>query len=449
MKSQSSPYVEQQYRQYSLYVMTDRAIPTITDGLKISARRVLWTARDGKKIKTASLAGATMPIHPHGDVSGTICTLTAPHGNNIPLFDGDGAFGTLLEPKAYGAPRYTYVTLSQFAKDALLTDLDIVPLQENYDKTTTEPTHLLPLVPIVLLNPTSGSAVGFATNILPRDLDDIISGQIQHLSGKKITSPLTPTFYPLNNKCHEVIETERGTAYCFKGEYTLTNNTMVIHKLPYGITHKELNNKIDKLYEKNHISSVLDNSRTTINVTIKFNKSYIESTAIETIENALGLSTREIENLNILNFDGQSIVKLTPVEIVKQFTDWRLQFYTERYKHLLVDLNKQIQRCRDIITAIDNDVGALAKKIKDRSSLIEKLIKFGIVDVDYIASLPVYRFTKEEYQRVKVLLEQLLGTSKQYQELIDDINKCKLVYIKELKEIQTKLRKGTYTGTKK
>jgi len=91
-----SEYVNEQRREYSLYVLQSRAIPSIADGLKAAGRRVLWTAKDGKKHKSATLAGATMPIHPHASPEGAINTLAAPYGNNIPLLHGDGAFGLSL-----------------------------------------------------------------------------------------------------------------------------------------------------------------------------------------------------------------------------------------------------------------------------------------------------------------------------------------------------------------
>ena len=85
-KTESSQYINNQRREYSLYVMQMRAIPAATDGLKAGGRRTLWVARNGEKWKSANLAGATMPIHPHDSPEGAINTLAAPYGNNIPLF---------------------------------------------------------------------------------------------------------------------------------------------------------------------------------------------------------------------------------------------------------------------------------------------------------------------------------------------------------------------------
>ena len=85
----SSQYINDQRREYSLYVLQMRAIPHAADGLKAAVCRVLWTARDGKKVKCATLAGATMPIHPHAAPESTINTLAADFSNNIPLLSGN------------------------------------------------------------------------------------------------------------------------------------------------------------------------------------------------------------------------------------------------------------------------------------------------------------------------------------------------------------------------
>ena len=262
LKAESSAYILAQRRSYSMYTLQSRAIPAITDGLKAGGRRSLWTARDGKKYKTATLAGGVMPLHPHGECSGAINTLAAPYGNNIPLFKGDGAFGTLINPTAYGASRYTGVSTSLFSNEVLFKDIEVVPMTENYDSTLEEPVHFLPLIPVALLNPSEGIAVGFATNILPRTLDDIIAVQLAHLKGKKCSVALTPKFTPLNAISHHHEETVGGIAYYFSGELTRKDTTtLVITRLPYGQTHDKVTKKIDDLMEQGVVMDSTDDSR--------------------------------------------------------------------------------------------------------------------------------------------------------------------------------------------
>lgn len=449
MKPESSEYILQRRRDYSLYVMTSRAIPAVTDGLKAGGRRVLWVARDGKTYKSATLAGATMPLHPHASPEGAIDTLAAPYGNNIPLFKGDGAFGTLLNPTAYGASRYTSVSTSTFTNDVVFRDIEIVPMVENYDSTLEEPLHFLPLVPIALLNPSEGIAVGFATNILPRSLEDIISVQISHLTGKKYTTDLTPTFAPIDAVSHSREETERGWAYYFSGEIVRKDtSTLTITRLPYGQTHEKVVAKIDDLIDKGLINSsddVEDKSKNKIDITIKFKRGYLKTVEDADLLKMLGLTVRHIENLNVLDFTGQVVWNATPFELVERFTDWRLGWYVTRYERLRDLLQIELQRYYDVQIAIENNVGGVARKVQSRAELKDLLDAMGIVSLDYIADLPVYRFTEEEYLKNKERIKAGEDQMKVYKELLDSEDRRREIYVKELQDVLSKYKKGVYT----
>lgn len=445
MKPKSSNYVLTCRREYSLYVMQSRAIPASTDGLKAAARRVLWTARDGKKYKSAVLAGNCMPLHPHASPEDAVNTITAPYGNNIPLLTGYGTFGTLLGPKDYGASRYTSVILSKFSSDVIMRDIEIVPMMENYDSTLEEPIHFLPLIPIALLNPTEGIAVGFATNILPRSLDDIISAQIAHLSGIDDIATLTPKFKPIDNTSHAQEQLENGIAYYFNGEFTRVNATTVkITKFPYGKTHPKVIAKLDAEIEKGNIIDCVDDSRDIVNIMVKFKKGVLTDLTDDNILTMLGLTIRHIENLNVLDLTGQAVWQTNPIELIKTFTDWRLTWYVQRYERLRDLLMVEIQRYYDIKTAIENNVGGLAKKIQSRAELKEVLDEFDIVYTDYIADLPVYRFTENEKKKNEDKLAEALIQLQKYNELLSSEQKRKAVYTHELKEILTNYNKGNY-----
>jgi len=443
---QSSLYVEAQRREYSLYVMQSRAIPAATDGLKAGGRRTLWVARDGKKWKSANLAGATTPIHPHSSPEGAINTLAAPYGNNIPLFTGKGAFGTLLDPTSYGASRYTSVKISKFTEDVLFRDIEIVPMMENYDGTLMEPVHFLPLVPITLLNPSEGIAVGYATNILPRLLDDLIRAQITHLKNPKtvIDEPI-PSFVPL--RCasfyNELIGTSR--AYHFSGDYTqLNTSSLRITSIPYSQSHEKVIKKIATLMDMDIVYDYVDNSKDSIDILVTFKRGYLKDKSGPDILKMLGLVVREIENFNVLSFDGKHMWSATPVDFIRKFTDWRLGWYEVRYQRLLDLLKIDIQHYYDIRNAIKNDVSSLASKIQTRSELKDKLATFEIVYLDYIADLPVYRFTEEERLKNERRIEEAEKQQKEYEELLRSKDKRKAVYLVELNDILTKYTKGYY-----
>lgn len=437
MKPESSEYVDDQRKEYSLYVLQMRAIPALTDGLKAAARRVLWTARDGKKYKSATLAGATMPIHPHASPETTIDTLAAPFGNNIPLLDGIGAFGTLLSPNEYGASRYTSVKVSEFAKDVLFKDIEIIPMQENYDGTTEEPVHFLPLLPIAVLNPTSGIAVGFASDILSRSLLDIVECQIQHLRGRpKVIEDRFPYFAPTNSTAVEWIEPNK---WIFHGAFKKKNSTtLTITKLPYGVLHEKFINNLIKLLDNGTIIDFEDNSSNQIDIEVKFKRGVIDDTNRTDMLNLLGLINSVSENMNVLDLDGSRVWSTDFISIIRRFTDWRLTWYEKRYQRLADLLEKEIQRYKDIITAIRKNVGGIAKKVESRQELKLLLESMNIINIDYIADLPVYRFTENERIKVEQKLDEANMLMKTYRKLLTDENERKLIYITELKEVLKK-----------
>lgn len=444
---QSSEYINTQRRDYSLYVMQMRALPAVTDGLKAGGRRVLWTARDGKKYKSATLAGATMPIHPHQSPEGAIDTLAAPYKNNIPLFKGDGAFGTLLNPTAYGASRYTSVTVSKFTQDVVFRDIEIIPMTENYDGSLMEPVHFLPLVPVALINPTEGVAIGFATNIVPRSLDDIIIAQITHLKGGKKITPPNPKFVPLDNESCASCEAGKGIAYYFEGDYEdISATTIRITKIPYGMVHTSIIERLDNLIEGGSVIGYEDLSRDTVDIIVQFKRGVLRELSRDDVIALLQLTIRHIENLNVLDFSGKAIWNTDPVSLIRAFTDWRLGWYVQRYERLRSLLMLDLQRYYDIRTAIKNNVSGIARQTGSRAELKVFLDSIKIVHIDYIADLPIYRFTEEERLKNEERIKEAEAQLKIYDDLLASEDKRKKVYIQELEEVLSKYTKNAYTA---
>ncbi len=440
----SSVYINEQRREYSLYVLQSRAIPHAADGLKAAARRVLWVARDGKKRKSAALAGECMPLHPHAAPESAINTLAAHYGNNIPLLTGYGAFGTLLDSSAYGASRYTSVEMAKFTEDVVLCDIEIIPMMENYDGTLQEPKHFLPLIPIVLLNPQEGIAVGFASDILPRSLEDIIHTQIAYLSGKGFREP-KPTFDPTKQKAYWNIELNKWT---FVGEIKKEGAINIrVTNLPYGLTHENFISKLMKWKEESpnadwmpQIIEYTDASQKEYDILIQFKKGSLSGKSDEEILSLLELTKSVSENMNVIDFDGKRVWQPTYVELIEKFCDWRLGWYVARYERLAKLLQEEIQRYEDVITACKKHVNGATSKIDSRSELKDYLKHLGIVNLDYIADLPVYRFTEEEYQKVQTKLAEALNKMKEYKVLLKSEDERRKVYIQELIDVSSKYK---------
>lgn len=440
----SSQYINEQRREYSLYVLQNRAIPHAADGLKAAARRILWVAKDGKKRKSATLAGECMPYHPHASPETTVNTLGAHYGNNIPLIKGDGGFGTLLDPTAFAASRYTSATISKFAADVVLRDIEIIPMMENYDGTLEEPMHFLPLIPIVLLNPQSGIAVGFASDILPRAIEDIIHSQIAYLSGKGFREP-KPSFAPLDQKATWDDELQK---WKFIGSVEKDGAINVtVTSLPYGLTHEKFVGKLLKWEEESSLNEKMpqiiqftDSSQSQISIQIQFKKGSLTGMKDEDILAHLELVQNLGENLNVIDFDGKRVWQPTYVELVQKFCDWRLGWYKVRYERLAKLLQEEIQHYEDVITAIKKNVSSILTKIDSRSELKEYLSKLGIVYIDYIADLPIYRFTEEEKTKVENKLVEAQTKMKEYKVLLKSEDERRKVYIEELKDVLTKYK---------
>lgn len=436
----SSDYINEQRREYSLYVLQSRAIPHAADGLKAAARRILWVARDGKKRKSATLAGECMPLHPHAAPESAVNTLAATYGNNVPLLKGYGAMGTMLNPVAYGAARYTSVELSKFAEDVVLRDIEVVPMMENYDGTLEEPKHFLPLVPIVLLNPQEGIAVGFASDILPRALGDIIHDQVAYLSGEKFKTP-KPVFEPTKQKA---VSQDNGK-WCFMGEIEKQGAVNVrVTNLPYGLLHAKFVDNLMKMEEAEQIVGFKDSSKDKFNILVTFKKGSLTDLTEEDIIKQLGLTTYLGENMNVIDFDGKSVWAPTYIELIQKFCDWRLKWYKDRYQRLAKLLEDDIQRYLDILLAIKKNVGGVAKQTSSRSELKEFLQELGIVFVDYIADLPVYRFTEEEKKKTEAKLVEAEKLMKRYKTLLKDERERRMIFIEELKEVLSKYNKHYY-----
>lgn len=448
----ASQYIEEEARSYALYTIQFRAIPYLADGCKPGARRVLWCARDGSKYKSATLAGMAVPLHPHAPPEDAINSSTGPYVNNIPLFDGFGVFGTLINPLAYGASRYTSVKVSSFAKEVFFKDVEIIPMVPNYDSSEMEPKHFLPLIPMVLLNPCSGIAVGYATDILPRTFRDIVESQLEFLANKEVKER-SPKFLPTENVATERLVDNKGKVrWAFCGTYKVLNASEIqITKLPYGVTHQDFVGNLQTLMDlqpqkKNGkpdpdyglVVDYDDHSKNVINIVVKFKRGTLGEITLQRVEDLLGIVNKVTENLNVINFAGTKIVGSNYVKIIKTFTEWRLDWYVDRYDRLLQLITADIQKYDDVILSIKKNVAGISKKTASRGELKEFIANIGVVNVDYIADLPIYRFTEAEAQKTEEKRATALVTKREYEDILNDEDKRRAIYVSELKEILKK-----------
>jgi topoisomerase-4 subunit A len=232
--------LERNYRDwfldYASYVILDRAVPHIDDGLKPVLRRVLhtlWEMDDGRFHKVANIVGATMKLHPHGDAS--IGAALVGMGQRGWLVEPQGNFGNVLTGDEAAAPRYIEARLTPFAREVLFNP-KTTPWQLSYDGRAKEPITLPAKFPIVLLEGAEGIAVGLSTKILPHNFNDLCRAAINHLQGK--TFRIFPDF-PTGGLADfsEYTDGERGGKVKIRARIEQrTKVLLAITELPYATT---------------------------------------------------------------------------------------------------------------------------------------------------------------------------------------------------------------------
>jgi topoisomerase-4 subunit A len=228
------------FLEYASYVILDRAVPHIDDGLKPVQRRVLhtlWDMDDGRFHKVANVVGATMKLHPHGDAS--IGAALVSIGQRGWLIEPQGNYGNTLTGDDAAAPRYIEARLTAFAKDVLFNP-KTTTWQLSYDGRNKEPITLPAKFPIVLLEGADGIAVGLSTKILPHNFNDLCRAAINHLQGKNFR--ILPDF-PTGGTADfsEYNDGERGGKVKVRASIEVRSKYLLaVTELPYGVTTESL-----------------------------------------------------------------------------------------------------------------------------------------------------------------------------------------------------------------
>lgn len=255
---------------YASYVILERAVPAIYDGLKPVQRRILHSMKDlddGRYNKVANLVGHTMQYHPHGDAS--IGDAMVQIGQKELLIDTQGNWGNILTGDRAAASRYIEARLSKFALEVIFSP-KVTDWQLSYDGRKKEPVHLPVKFPLLLEQGAEGIAVGLSTKILPHNFIELLNASIQHLRGKKFK--LYPDF-----QTGGIIDVQgyndgnRGGKIRVRAKISqLDKNTLVINEIPYGTTTSGLIDNILKANEKGKIKikKIEDNTAASVEIII-------------------------------------------------------------------------------------------------------------------------------------------------------------------------------------
>ena len=438
-------FFDNEYTSYAKYTIQNRAIPSTIDGFKPSQRKIayaanrLWKTGNEKPLKVFQLGGqaAAISFFHHGSLDGTIIGMAQDFKNSMPIFEGIGQFGSLRSPEA-GAPRYVGVKFNQNFK-LLYKDFDLTTPQYEEGEEI-EPRYFLPIIPTVLLNGSSGIAVGFATKILNRHPLDLIDACLSALDGKKIpvVRPWIRSFFG----AVEPIPDEPGS-WAFHGKYEVKSSTTVeITEIPPSFTYEKYEALLDGLIEKGVIHSYDDHSSDRVNYVLKFPRANLQDIIKkEKLGDTLKMKERESENLTTLDENGALKIFKSPEEIIQYFVEFRLGYYSKRKAKLISEITDELRvigaRARFIKAIIEKEIEVANVKKAEIISSIEKLcIKKEEDGYEFLLSMPIHTLTAEKYAE---LLKKQSTKEKELKEV--EKTSPEEFYRKDLKDLRSQVEK--------
>ncbi|GAA4654127.1 DNA gyrase subunit A [Anaerocolumna aminovalerica] len=376
-----SEEMKNSYRDYAMSVIIARALPDVRDGLKPVQRRILFAMKelglDPKKPhrKSARIVGDTMgKYHPHGDSSiyDALVHMTEDYSLSIPLVDGHGNFGS-IDGDGAAAMRYTEARLSEGAM-TMLDNLDkgLVEFVPNFDDSEKEPSVLPSMIPNLLINGTTGIAVGMATNIPPHNPGEVIDGAIAYIDNPDITNiklmkyipgPDFPTGGTIINQSdiEQIYETGEGKLRV-RGKVDIENGdsgrkNIVITEIPYTVAGNKtklveslVNLMKDKVFDE--IYDVRDeSSKEGIRIVVEVKK----DRDIDNLLNGLYKKSQmeDTYGVNLLAVKEQQPIVFNLKMMLKEFVDFQEELYTKEYQHLLAKAQDRSEIVNGLIRATD------------------------------------------------------------------------------------------------
>ena len=459
--------IETSFIEYSMSVITSRALPDLRDGLKPVHRRILYSmlesgyTPDKAHRKSAKIVGDVMGnYHPHGDSSiyEAMVRMAQDFSYRYPLVDGHGNFGN-IDGSGAAAMRYTESRLSKISLE-MLRDInkDTVDFVPNYDESTKEPAVLPSRFPNILVNGTMGIAVGMATNIPPHNLGEVIDGCVAYIDNpdidvtglmQYIKGPDFPTGASIlgNSGIKKAYETGRGTI-TIRSKATIEESNgrhhIIIEEVPYGVNTAELKNKVADLVHTKVIDGISDyhtDLKDGVKITITLKKDANPQVVLNNLYKHTSFQTTY--GIIFLMLDNGVPKTLNLKEIISKYVDYQKEVIIRRTKFDLNKAEKRVHILEGYKIALDN-IDDFIKIIRDAETDIEaktKLIeKYNLSEIqaEAILELKLRRLTGLEREKIEAELQDLLEKIKYYKEILASEEKVLAIVKQELLEIKEK-----------
>lgn len=454
-------FTEQAYLNYAMYVIMDRALPHISDGLKPVQRRIVYAMSElglknsGKPKKSARTVGDVLgKYHPHGDSAcyEAMVLMAQPFSYRYPFVEGQGNWGSPDDPKSFAAMRYTEAKLSQYS-ELLLSELGqgTCKWQDNFDGSLQEPINLPARVPNILLNGTTGIAVGMATDVPPHNLKEVIKGTIAlirkpSLSDEQVAvhipGPDLPTQAEIITPPDDLLKiqmTGRGS-YRMRATYTLEKNEIVIAQLPYQVSGSKVITQIaDQMQAKKlpWVSDIRDESdhRNPTRIVIVLRSNRVDAnTVMSHLFATTDLENSYRVNLNMIGADGRPQVKSIR-QILLEWIEIRKNTITHRLQYHLNKIEKRLHILAGLLIAyldIDTVIQIIREEDQPKKALMQR---FGLdeIQAEAILELKLRQLARLEEFQIRKEQEELAAKAAIIREQLDNPESLKTLMIDELK----------------
>jgi DNA gyrase subunit A len=448
---------QSRYLNYALSVITSRALPDVRDGLKPVQRRILYTmwqqnlTADTKHRKCAKVVGDVMgSFHPHGDAAlyETLVRMAQPFSLRYPLIDGSGNFGS-LDGDSAAAMRYTECRLARLA-DEMLEEIDrqTVHFRPNYDGTKTEPVVLPARIPNLLINGTTGIAVGMATNVPPHNLGEVCTALVKLLDNPDLSSvqlcrwvkgPDFPTGGQILNSVDELKEIYRSGSGSIRlratweeGPTTRSSQTIYVTSIPYAVNKAVLVERIADVVLSRKLPplvDVKDVSTDDVRIALELKRDADPRLVMAYLFKHTPLQTNVVVNLTCLipteNPEVGRPERLDLKALLWHFLHFRLEVVTNRLEHELAALRRRIhilEGFEKVFDALDEIIRIIRKSDgkADSATKIMKRFDLDADQTDAILELKLYRLARLEILVIRKELADKRARARQIGGLLKD-----------------------------
>jgi len=453
-------FTEKAYLDYSMYVILDRALPNLADGLKPVQRRIVYAMSElglsalSKHKKSARTVGDVLgKYHPHGDSAcyEAMVLMAQPFSYRYPLIDGQGNWGSPDDPKSFAAMRYTEARLTAYAQ-TLLSELEqgTVDWVPNFDGTLDEPSLLPARLPNLLLNGATGIAVGMATDIPPHNLREVVAACILLLDDpdatlaavcEKVRAPDFPTEAEIITPREDLLklyQTGNGSVR-LRARYEQEDGNIVITALPYQVSGNKIMEQIaaqmqaKKLPMVEDLRDESDHESPTRLVIMPKSKRIDAAQLMSHLFATTDLERSYRVNLNMIGLDGKPRVKNLR-EILVEWLVYRTQTVTRRLKHRLDKVEARLHILDGLLAAflnIDEVIHIIRTEDEPKPVL---MARFGLTDIqaEAILELKLRHLAKLEEMKIRGEQDELGREREKLQGILGSKDKLHALIKQEL-----------------